>query len=195
MKAKTKAPLLAFLAVLLVVATVFVTMAFLTAEDTVVNTFTVGKVSISLDEEDADDSTPTAARDQANKYHLIPGTTYKKDPVIHVAADSEDCWLFVKVENGLADVLASSLDDQMKTNGWALLTGTTDVWYQTAAASAEDDVKVFESFTIKGEATYLAKYANAEITVTAYAVQKDGFAAPAEAWSATFGTPPAETNG
>lgn len=48
MRTKTKALVLALCAVLLVVTTVFVTMAFLTSEDSVQNTFTVGKVTIIL---------------------------------------------------------------------------------------------------------------------------------------------------
>ena len=55
MRTKTKALVLALCAVLLVVTTVFVTMAFLTSEDSVQNTFTVGEVTISLDELDVDE--------------------------------------------------------------------------------------------------------------------------------------------
>ena len=49
MKNGKKALLLAACAVLLVVATIFGTVAYLTDKDTVNNTFTVGKVDIKLD--------------------------------------------------------------------------------------------------------------------------------------------------
>ena len=50
MKTRSKALLLTLCAVLLVAATIFGTMAYLTSTDTVTNTFTVGKVNIKLDE-------------------------------------------------------------------------------------------------------------------------------------------------
>lgn len=50
MKTKSKALLLTLCAVLLVTASVLGTMAFLTSNDEVVNTFSVGSVAIKLDE-------------------------------------------------------------------------------------------------------------------------------------------------
>ena len=50
MKKKTKALMLVLCAVLLVTASVLGTMAYLTSTEKVVNTFTVGKVAITLDE-------------------------------------------------------------------------------------------------------------------------------------------------
>lgn len=107
MRTKTKALVTALCAVLLVVASVLGTMAYLTSQDTVKNTFTVGNVKITLDEKDVDKDQNTAdnvtlptgeVRDKANKYHLIPGNTYVKDPTVHVDANSESCWLFVKLQ-------------------------------------------------------------------------------------------------
>ena len=61
MKKKTKALMLVLCAVLLVTASVLGTMAYLTSTDQVVNTFTVGKVAITLDEAQVDlDGTPVA---------------------------------------------------------------------------------------------------------------------------------------
>ncbi len=114
MRTKTKALVTALCAVLLVVASVMGTMAYLTSQDTVKNTFTVGNVKITLDEKDVDKDQNTAdnvtlptgeVRDKANKYHLIPGNTYVKDPTVHVDANSESCWLFVKLENGLKNIV------------------------------------------------------------------------------------------
>ena len=61
MKTKRKALLLSLCAVLLVVASVMGTMAYLTSTDTVTNTFTVGNVQIKLDEAAVNpDGTPIA---------------------------------------------------------------------------------------------------------------------------------------
>ena len=188
MRTKTKALVLALCAVLLVVTTVFVTMAFLTSEDSVQNTFTVGEVTISLDELDVDDSDNdgfTTDRDKANEYKLIPGKTYTKDPTIHVGAKSEPCYLFVKVENGLVNAEAdgnTTIAKQMENKGWFPVNGTEDVYYYgtlttIAAVNGGQDKVVFDEFTIDDsvEADDLFKYAEKEIKVTAYAIQAEGF--------------------
>ena len=155
MKTKTKALALALCAVLLVVSTVFVTMAYLTSKDSVTNTFTVGKVTITLDEAKvtADgEKVQGADRVKENKYHLIPGHFYVKDPTIHVANGSEECWLFVKVENGLANAEASgatSIESQMANKGWTKVEGT-DVYAYATKQAAGANVIVFDSFTIAG---------------------------------------------
>ena len=188
MRTKTKALALALCAVLLVVTTVFVTMAFLTSKDTVTNTFTVGKVTIPLDEADVkSDGTYVSNKDarvDANEYKLIPGHTYIKDPTIHVADDSEECWLFVKVENGLANAEAegaTSIASQMAAKGWTKVDGT-DVYAYATKQVAGADVVVFDTFKIAGT-TNVSQYEDAEIVVTAYAIQADGFATAAAAWA------------
>ena len=218
---KTKAILMALCAVLLVAASVMGTLAYLTSTDTVTNTFTVGKVAITLDEAkvnvngqklDANDnvyaedgSVELAARVQENDYKLMPGHEYVKDPIVHVAADSEDCYLFVKVENGIADIEASTtIADQMKDNGWTRVSGTPNVYAYKDVVSAGDNVDVFKTFTISGDVTNeeldgtivvtgpsgesitAPDYRQAKIVVTAYAVQADGFAnkTAAEIWTA-----------
>ena len=188
MKTKTKALALALCAVLLVVSTVFVTMAYLTSKtDVVTNTFTVGKVTITLDEANVDlmGVKDGDARVKANEYKLIPGHTYIKDPTIHVAGDSENCRLFVKVENGLEDIIdAETIGTQMSKNGWSLVDGETNIYAYSEIATAETrDYKVFNNFKIKGEAA-VDSYNNKNITIQAYAIQADGFATAADAWAA-----------
>ena len=191
MKTTKKALLLTICALLLVAASVLGTMAYLTSRDNVVNTFTVGAVKITLDEaEVAADGTPVtpAARVKANSYHLLPGRTYTKDPTVHVDNGSENCWLFVKVENGIAAIedSANTIAAQLTANGWTAVTGTTDVYAYSRAVSKGENVRVFDTFRISGDvnAATLANYANATVTVTAYAVQADGFATAEAAWTA-----------
>lgn len=189
-RTKAKALALAVCAVLLVVATVCVTMAFLTSTDSVTNTFTVGNVTITLDEADVKtDGTyesNATVRVKANEYKLIPGHTYIKDPTVHVAQGSEDCWLFVQVENGLADAedaAQATIAEQMAAKGWTLVTGETDVYAYSQKQSAGANVGVFDSFTISGTADVSA-FGNATINVTAYAIQADGFSTAEAAWTA-----------
>lgn len=111
MKTKRKALLLSLCAVLLVVASVMGTMAYLTAEsDEVVNTFTVGNVNITLDEAKVNgDGKPVdengnvvtdlsaAKRVITNQYKLLPGITYTKDPTVTVKPVSEEAYVKVTV--------------------------------------------------------------------------------------------------
>lgn len=191
MKTKSKALLLALCAVLLVAASVLGTMAYLTSQATVTNTFTVGSVSITLDEApvNANGEATTGDRVTANSYKLMPGHEYDKDPTIHVAADSEDCWLFVQITDEIAAIQdADTIATQLTENGWTLVAGTTNVYAQEDIANAGDNVVVFETFKIKGDVKNdaLAAYAGKTIKVIAYAVQADGFDTAAEAWDAAF---------
>lgn len=196
MKKKTKALMLVLCAVLLVTASVLGTMAYLTSTDQVVNTFTVGKVAITLDEAQVkEDGTPVAgaARVTGNAYHLLPGHTYTKDPTVHVQANSENSFIFVKVENGIEKYEGSpTIAEQIAANGWTLLNGVENVYYKTYTKSAEiTNLPVFGNFTIANHADAADSWNNfsaeTKVTVTAYAVQQDGFASAAAAWGETFG--------
>ena len=199
MRTKTKALVLALCAVLLFVTTVFVTMAFLTSEDSVQNTFTVGKVEITLDEAKVDsygNEIANAERVKENEYKLIPSHTYVKDPTIHVDSNSEDCYLFVKIQNDLG---SDGVINGIANNGWVLVEGTQDVYCYYGVTDGETnstkqivkpgkDKKVFDTFTFGEKANpdnYDTATKNAEIIVTAYAIQADGLSekTPAEIWA------------
>lgn len=199
-KTKTKALLMSLCAVLLVAASVLGTMAYLTDSKDVKNTFTVGNVAITMDETDVDNSTPNKERDQANSYKLLPGHTYTKDPIIHVDANSEDCYLFVKVDNQIAAIEANgntTVAAQMAAKGWKAVEGKDGIYVYVGttaapvAVKANDNVTVFEQLVIAGTVNgdTLKAYENKTITVTAYAVQKDGFEGKTadQIWSTAFG--------
>ncbi len=180
---------LVMMAVLLVAASVMGTLAFLTSTDSVKNTFTVGKVAITLDEAKVDQygrAVTPASRVKENTYKLIPGHEYTKDPTVHFAAGSEASWLFVKVENGIAAIEADTkIADQITANGWTALTSVDGVYYKQVVANtsaAAIDYPVFGSFKLKGDAE-VKNYETAKVTVTAYAIQADGFDTPAAAWA------------
>lgn len=186
MKKTSKALLLSLCAVLLVTASVLGTMAYLTSQDQVVNTFTVGNVAITLDEKDVDNSTPGENdRDKANAYKLMPGHNYEKDPIVHVDANREDCYLFVKVVNEIANIEAEkTVAQQMTEKGWVAVDAANGIYVYTtdktnpAVVTKGSNITVFENFTIAGNVdnTTLATYADKTITVNAYAIQADGFA-------------------
>ena len=193
MKTKTKVVLLALCMAAIIVVSVLGTMAYLTSTDEVTNTFTVGQVSITMDEATVDVygvAVENAARTDNNRYKLLPGHQYLKDPTIHVGADSEDCYLFVEVVNTITGLEDSSntIASQMATNGWTPVTGATNIYAYRSVVSANNNIPVFSNFTIAGNAD-LSNFNTATnmIKVTAYAVQKYGFDTAQAAWDATFG--------
>ena len=121
MKTRSKALLLSLCAMLLVAATIFGTMAYLTSSDKVVNTFTVGNVKINLDEakvtEDGKPVTP-AERVKENSYKLLPGHTYTKDPTVTVEKGSESAYVRMKVTfNNAANIIALCTDPEFAEDG------------------------------------------------------------------------------
>lgn len=210
MKTVKKALLLVLCAVLMVGASVFGTLAYLTDQEAVTNTFSVGSVGLSLDEAKVTpDGVPVTGADRVhdNEYHLLPGMSYTKDPVIHVDLNSEDSYIFVKVENAIADYEAAtenttngykSIADQIDNNDWTPLDGVENVYYKTYTKGQNDkDLEVFANFKIDGMANTVLGWdaitpETTKVNVTGYAVQKAGFGTAKQAWDATFAS---ETGG
>ena len=174
MKNAKKIVVLLLCAVLLIGASIAGTVAYLTDNDTVTNTFTVGEVGIELKEYAVD--AETGAIDKSSKVDglqdlkLIPGRTIDKNPFITVDDGSEDCWLFVKVDNGLegAGVI-------LWANGWTPVDGAGYYKYESTV-EANAVIDVFTAFKCDADLTNdtLADYNNKSIVITAYAVQAEG---------------------
>jgi hypothetical protein len=145
----------------------------MTKTDSVVNVFTYGDINITLKETTGEN------------YKMVPGNTIAKDPKIIVLKDSEDCYLFVKVVNGISGIEVATDDgvtitEQLTAKGWINLTG--DIWYyntKVTLSDADQKIPVFDSFTLKDDAD-VTGYAtldndNSKIVITAYAIQSNGF--------------------
>lgn len=195
--------ILVSLAALALVAAISIggTIAYLTSAEKVTNTFTVGHVQITLDEKKVDVDGKEIAnsnRVHGNQYKLMPGHEYTKDPTVHFAAGSEASYIFVKVENGISGIEAATdttnqngyktIADQIVANNWKTLTGETGVYFKKVNANNGNtaiDYQVFANFKLADDADTTNKtenYAAKNITVTAYAIQADGFDTPAAAW-------------
>ena len=163
-------------ALLLVAGSIAGTLAYLTSTKTTTNAFTVGNVSITL----TDNTKFNGALWEQDKLHLIPGREYTKETYITVDGTSEDCYLFVKLDNGLEDIIdTETLEDQMEENGWTLLPGSTNVYYYEEIANAGDKATLYESMKVVSNVDNdsLDDYADDTIVVTAYAIQAEGFTA------------------
>ena len=192
MKKTSKALLLGLCAVLLVAASILGTMAYLTDNAKVENSFTLGKVEITLTEAKVDEkgnADNSVLRVVANSYKLVPGLTYDKDPTIYVKENSEDSYLFVKVEDGIKALEneGNTVEDQMvASNKWKKIVGTSNVYVYTDGGSdpcsvtagvGKNGIKVFEHFTVRNTATKqdLIDNKDNKIIITAYAVQANGW--------------------
>ena len=121
---KSKVLILSLCAAILVAASAFGTLAYLTSEATVTNTFTVGQVKLKLDEvKVTSDGRPDGSeRVQANNYHLLPGMTYTKDPTITILKGSEEAYVRMLVTidhyNELKTIFGDSFLPQNYVSGW-----------------------------------------------------------------------------
>ena len=183
MKARSKALLLALCAVLLVAVSVLGTMAYLTSETQVItNTFTVGDINIAL----------TETKPESKQAKIIPGVDIEKDPKVIVKANSEACWLFVKVEQAgtfVTDKVTYSV--MTGADGWTALTDNPGVYYREVGAVTSDtsfDIlennKVTVSDTLtKADVNAITAENQPKLTFTAYAVQKECIDTAAAAWA------------
>lgn len=212
MKTTRKVVLTLVCAILLVAATIMGTMAYLTSTDEVVNTFTVGKVAIKLDEAKVDSNGKAltgndAARVKGNRYKLLPGHVYDKDPTVTVLAPSEESYVRVLVTVTFGkelkdDKLATSLDNIFTgyDASWGrsakqvtVVDGKTVITYEyrysDTVSAATGDKKLPALFTgIKVPDGWtnddLAALGGIKIDIVAQAIQADGFANAEAAWTA-----------
>lgn len=204
MKTTKKALLFTFCAVLLVVASVLGTMAYLTSSETVTNTFTVGKVSITLDETDVNlmGEKDSDNRVEQNTYHLLPGHEYVKDPMVTVEKGSEESYvrMIVKINKqaeldkifapqgvSLDTIFAGYDEKEWKLVGQEVFDGVRsyEFRYKTTVSAPEKDVALdalFDKIKVPGKITkeQLATIADLKIEVEAHAIQADGFQATEE---------------
>lgn len=155
------------------------TIAWLTkTTDPVVNTFTYGNIDIDLTE-------------TVRTYKIVPGTDIPKDPKVTVKANSEACWLFVKVEEENWPDFKDGSNRKVSyaiANGWTEL--ETGVYYREVANSdANQDFpvlagnKVTVSYTLTKGEIETVKDKTPTLTFTAYAIQKEGTGDAAAAWA------------
>lgn len=197
---KLNKKIIAMLSVFIMLALVVIgnsvsgTVAWLVSKpESTVSTFTLGDINITL-----------AESDFGSQPKIIPGVDIKRDPKVTVKANSEACWLFVKVEernwpdfeeeNGTRKVSYSV------NNGWNVLTNNPGVYFREV--SAEDAqkgidytvlagnescpsgvIKVSQELTKEEINSIRSSEKQPSLTFTAYAVQRAGIDTAAAAWA------------
>jgi len=181
-----KAIALALAIMMIVAVSVAGTVAWLQDKTApVTNTFTTSNIDITLSETTGTD------------YKMVPGVEIAKDPRVYVNAQSEACWLFVKIDKSAN--YDTYLEVYEVAEGWTLLEGTTDVYYRAVASSnAQQDFnvlkdnKVFVKGTVTNEQMDAAEGDGKAptLTFTAYAIQQAKFTNVKDAWTEvyTYGT-------
>lgn len=179
----TKAVTMLLAVVLLLSCVLGGTLAWLTAKtDEVKNTFTTSDITVTLEE-------------TKNNFKMVPGWTIDKDPKATVGTGSEDCYLFVKVEETIGTVKvgdkAYTFGDFLEytiADGWTQLTQDKDgnpitekVYYRVVDGTTNEFGKAYsvlkdDQVTVKGTVTKEMMNAVTEgnepkLTFTAYASQ------------------------
>lgn len=173
--------LVALLAVVLVIGCAAGgTVAYLVSKPAAItNTFTVGDINATLTET------------TGQTYHIVPGVDIEKNPVATIKGGSEDCYLFVKVDEAnwpnVKNVDARKVDYQI-AGGWTEL--EDGVYYREVGKNAVDqdfpilkDNKVTVSDTLtKTDVEAIKTAGEPKLTFTVYAVQKAGVTTVSDAW-------------
>lgn len=219
MKKAKKILALLLCAALLVGASVAGTVAYLTSQDEVVNTFTVGQVAIELHE--TDEKTREDDGTVGLDLHLLPGVPVDKDPTVTVKKGSEDSYVRANVKVSDVEKLKAAFagltytgvhgenlpyvtDDMFNLHlivegwsaeDWAFESYDNGVYeFRYVGELAEDGVvpknetadtmlpALFTKVILPTDMTneLIKNLENVTITVTADAIQADGFVANGE---------------
>ena len=157
------------------------TVAWLVSKpNAITNVFTVGDINATLTE-------------TKTEFKIVPGVDIAKDPVATVTANSEDCYLFVKLTEANWPTFTEA-DKTRKVKyeiakGWTKLESVDGVYYRVVTKSDTEDQNfhVLQDNQVTVSSTLTKKEANAitgtpKLTVAVYAVQKEGMASAADAW-------------
>lgn len=183
MKRSQKIVLTAVLLAVMTLFTVRPALSWLSAtSEPVINTFAGGTIAIKLDEAlvGTDGKAITgeeAQRVTSNRYKCFAGAVLDKDPTPTVLKGSEECYLFLCVENGLDERFTMNYD----TTSWLKVAeseGKAVYAYNTRvdASASETDIvlnPIFTTVTVSEELTAedIAALGEKTLSVTAYAVQ------------------------
>lgn len=211
---KKKTIFMTLFTIFILMISINVTIAYLTDDEKETNVYTIGKVSISLDETAVDElgvPIENAKRVFNNQYHLMPGYTYIKDPIVTVNAGSSDSYVRILVTinsiKELNEIFDGNFSPKKLVNEWDdekwLYIDTLDnkdnsntyeFRYYKVVNGLDGENKVsrkleplFKSFSVPGDLTkeQLETLKDLKITIIGQAIQNAGFEDNADdAWKA-----------
>lgn len=157
------------------------TVAWLVSKPAAItNVFTVGNINATLTE-------------TKKEFKIVPGVEIAKDPVATVEANSENCYLFVKLteKNWPAFTEADNTTRKVEyeiAQGWTELKSENGVYYREVTKQDTDQAfHVLQNDKVTVSNTLTKENADAitgdpKLTVAVYAVQKEGMDSAAKAW-------------
>ena len=159
------------------------TLAFLVAEtEPVTNTFTYGKITISLWENVLDengDVTGEKDYDGIEYGKIVPGDVVNKNPTVTVEEGSEPCYVYVLIDNQLGDAASYDIDETKweeigKSENKLLYRYKVDDGIVNAA-DAEKNLVVFDKleFSRDLDKNAIKALAGKGVVISAYAHQSD----------------------
>lgn len=163
------------------------TVAWLVSKpDPITNVFTVGNINATLTE---------TAKTETTEFKIVPGVNITKNPIATVEANSENCYLFVKLteENWPTFTEATEAGSTTRKVEYKIADGWTKledgVYYREVLKKDTENraFHVLQDDQVTVSSTLTKKEANAitgtpKLTVAVYAVQKEGMASAADAW-------------
>ena len=208
---KKKVLLVGAMMVLVALASVGITMAYLTDTKTANNTFTMGDVKITLDETNINN--PTGDRVTQNTYDVYPGAVVTKDPIVHnTGKNAAYIRATVNVSNWM-NLVAAYYPDFKETfpndgykaalnllvgnlgAGWSVVgVEAGDVFtigqfdakfilkYDGTLAAGEDTTAMFQTVTIPAGIDNANTESFKSVKVVAQAIQAQGF----DTWEEAF---------
>ncbi len=169
------------------------TLAWLTSTpDGVTNTFTSSDINITLAETKGGTN---------REFKMVPGNEIEKDPKITVEANSEECYLFVKIET--SHNYSTYLENYETAEEWTALPDVEGVYYRTVSSSANaqtfsvlkndkvkvktsvtsDQMKAIDGLNHDGTENEEELAARPTLKFTAYAIQTANITNAAAAWA------------
>lgn len=191
MRKSQKLMLTCLMLCLIAALTIAPTLSWLSStSQPVVNTFAGGAIAIKLDEALVGTDGKAiegegAQRVTSNSYKYVAGAVLDKDPTPTVLKGSEECYVFLCVENGLSDKFTMNYDEQSwlkvaEADGKSLYAYSVRV----DASEADADVvlnPIFTTVTVSADLTAddIDILGERTLSVTAYAVQTQSLSSQA----------------
>lgn len=182
MKSKTRSILTVCLALALVVTAVLGTIAYMTAKDSKINTFTVGSFKKPTDPDHPDQTLDNYLIEPGwvENSKLVPGSSVTKDPKVGIGTGSEDAYIYVYVDNKTLTDESKKLVTFKLDGGWTavadhVVAGTADntyvsglFKYKTKLTGGNWTSNVFTKVDVSADANITDFAKNPQMTVYAY---------------------------
>ena len=169
---KKKSIILIFSCILLLTVIVSGTIAWLKSEsNSLVSKFSYGNIKIFITEEDVND-------ENVKNFEIIPGAKIKKNTTVTVEENSEDCWLFIEIEqsDNFNNFMNYSIED-----GWKKLEEYENIYYREVDKKNEKQIyTVFKDDIINVNSDITRELFNSltddnypMISILAYGIQRN----------------------